>query len=265
MISAAYAWLRNSFDVRGRAAAVGRIVSGAVLRVFDRDHDPGEPRHPFDHVHRVDTGGLLYPDQLNSGHQNDMHSAGYYATAPSLFRGAVALWQATLDSTRHTTGDYTLIDIGCGKGRVLMLASEYPFRRIVGVELHPELAAVAQANLRRWLRREHRCRDVVAIHADALAAPISEGPVLLYLFNSFEQQMVISLLERLTEISRQRSAPIDLIYIHPEFDALVRQTPCMQLLADQDIAFSPEDSAADVFEVEVDRCSVYRLSGRLGV
>ena len=35
--------------------------------------------------------------------------------------------------------DFTFIDLGSGKGRTLLLASDYPFRRIIGVELLSEL------------------------------------------------------------------------------------------------------------------------------
>ncbi len=263
MMSTAYAWLTRSFDVQGVIVSLRRTLRSTIPHASHLDPDPDEPQHPFDRTHHVDTGGLFYPDQLNSGHQHDMHSAGYYATAPSLFRGAIALWQKTCAATGYRLNDYAFIDIGCGKGRVLMLASEYPFRQVLGVELHPELAGVAQANLRHWLRHKRACRDVLALNTDALSVAIPDGPVVLYLFNSFEQQIVIGLLTRLAAISERRSAPIDLIYIHPEFDTLVRQCPRMELLADQDIAFTPEDTAADVFGVEVDRCSLYRLPGLL--
>ena len=52
-------------------------------------------------------------------------------------------WQQTLAETPHGIQDYTFLDIGSGKGRVLMLASDAPFRHIVGVELSPALTAIA--------------------------------------------------------------------------------------------------------------------------
>src|SRR6516225_2482490 len=101
-----------------------------------------EEKHPFDREHGVDTGGLIYADGLSTGHEHDRHSAGYYATAPSLFRGSVELWRETLTRTGCALEDYTLVDIGCGKGRVLMLATEYTFREIVGIELNPGLVKI---------------------------------------------------------------------------------------------------------------------------
>ena len=66
-------------------------------------------------------------------------------------------------------------------------------------------------------------------------------------------------LQRLGEIARGRTHPIDLIYVHPEFDALVRQVPGMRGLAEAEIPFSEEDAGADVFGVRSDRCAVYRV------
>ncbi len=209
----------------------------------------------------MDTDGLIYADGLSTGHEHDRHSAGYYATAPSLFRGAIALWSGTLERMGQRLSDYTLVDVGCGKGRVLMLASEYGFRDIVGVELSPRLAAVAKKNLRKWLRSAHACASVEVVHGDALTFPIPDGPVVLFFFNSFERAMVEMWLDRVAQAALGRSEPIDLIYVHPEFEALVREVPGMQVVAEASIAFSAEDAAADVFGVSADCCGVYRLAG----
>jgi hypothetical protein len=44
--------------------------------------------------------------------------------------------------------DFTVIDFGSGKGRALIVASECPFRRIIGVEFALELHRDAQQNIR---------------------------------------------------------------------------------------------------------------------
>ena len=225
-----------------------------------------EPRrqHPFDRRHRVDTGGVLYPADLKSAHAHDIQSAGYYATAPSLFHGAMARWSETLPGLGYRLCDYALVDMGCGKGRVVMLASEYGFREVAGVELNPALAAAAESNLRRWMRTPRACGEVRIMHGDALSVPVPEGPVVIYFFNSFEREMVELWLQRLAGLASARREPIDLIYVHPEFGEMVRRTPGIQVLAEIDIDFSAEDAAADVFGVGFDGCAIYRMSGAAG-
>jgi SAM-dependent methyltransferase len=254
-----------AFHVRMRRLLDWRSVGTALRGVFTRTVGSIFPRqrakHPFDRLHRVDTSGLIYADGLITGHEHDSHSSGYYATAPSMFHSAMTGWGATLAGSGFKLSEYTFVDIGCGKGRAVMLASEYGFREIIGVELNPRLAAVAQRNLTRWMRTRRKCRNVRIVHGDALSIPVPDGPVLLYFFNSFEREMVELLLARLVEVASIRTAPIDLIYVHPEHGALFAQTPAIQVLAEEAIAFSSEDAAADVFGVSFDCCAIYRLPG----
>jgi SAM-dependent methyltransferase len=230
----------------------------------DSQHAADSPApHPFDLRHGVDTSGLLYADRLLSGHAHDQHSEGYYATAPSLFRGVLARWQETLPAAGLTIEDYTLLDLGCGKGRVLLIAAEFPFRAVLGVELHPGLARIARRNVRRWLRADRSCRNVTVLTGDALDVPLPDGPpdcpTVLFVFNAFSAEIVRALMRRLHAAAQHRTAPIDLLYIHPDQDSIVRNTPGVEVLADEDFSFSEEDAGADVFGVNVDRCAIYRL------
>ena len=39
------------------------------------------------------------------------------------------------------------VDFGCGKGRVLLIASQYKFNKIIGIEFSPELVDIARSNV----------------------------------------------------------------------------------------------------------------------
>ena len=237
-------------------------ASGRWIGLLRRLFPSREGRHPFDRTHRVDTGGLIYADGLSTGHEHDIHSAGYYATAPSLFRGAMERWGAPLQESSFRLTDYAFVDIGCGKGRVVLLASEYAFREVVGVELNPHLASMARRNLNRWMRGRRACRNVRIIHGDALSFPLPDGPVVLFFFNSFEEEMVRRWVGKLAEAAAARPATIDVIYMHPEHHKVFAATPGIRILADTEIALSPGDAAADAFGVSVDRCTIYRIEAR---
>ena len=216
--------------------------------------------HPFDRQHGVDTSGMLYPDQLATGVAADAMSEGYYATAPSLFDGMIGLWRRHLGAAPLTS--YHFVDLGCGKGRVLLLASLHAFRSVTGVELHPKLAAAARRNVRHWLRRPRACGRIDVVAGDALTFALPGGPgepVVLFLFNAFNAEAVTQLVTRLSAAARKRTAPIDLLYLHPEQHAAVMAAEGVRLLADEAMAFSPEDAKADAFQVTEDRCTVYRL------
>ncbi len=63
--------------------------------------------------------------------------------------------------------EFTFVDIGSGKGRTLLIASEYSFRRIIGVEFSGELKAIADKNIRKYRSKKHICNDISSICADA--------------------------------------------------------------------------------------------------
>jgi predicted RNA methylase len=82
------------------------------------------------------------------------------------------------------TADDVFLDLGCGKGRVVLQAARYPFRRVMGVELSPVLRDVAAANVE--ARRAHlRCRDVELVVADAASFVIPDDVTVIYLYNPF--------------------------------------------------------------------------------
>src|SRR5580692_1825731 len=86
------------------------------------------PIHPFDEMHGVDTSGLVPARHLVTGHASDEHVTAYYGVAPSILRALIAHWRETVPP--HPISSYTFLDIGAGKGRALLVASELPFRRV---------------------------------------------------------------------------------------------------------------------------------------
>jgi SAM-dependent methyltransferase len=254
--------LGNALRTHG-PVKTARILGQRLHREF---FPPPVPTHPFDLEHDVDTSGLLFAEQLASGHPNDDHINAYWGTAPSGFRGILDHWQQAIADSPYTIEDYTFLDIGSGKGRVLMLASDAPFQRIVGVELSPAMTAIAESNLAKWLAAAksnaapHRCSDIETLNVDALAAPIPDAPVVLYIYNSFNLYVMLPLLERLQALAQTRTTPIDLIYAKPQQAALVDATLGIQLLTSGSIPLSAEDRAACAFATTHLDFRIYRFA-----
>src|SRR3954466_14494536 len=86
---------------------------------------------------------------------------------------------------RHDVGDDDVfLDLGAGMGRILVLAARYPFKRVIGVELAPELAAIARRNLAS-ARLRRRVGDTEVITADATTYVVPDDVTVVYLFNPF--------------------------------------------------------------------------------
>lgn len=234
-----------------------RLIGKRVHREF---FPPPIPTHPFDLRHGVETSGLLFADQLISGHAHDDHINAYWGTPPSGFCGVLDQWQQTLAGTPYSIADYTFLDIGSGKGRAVMLASDAPFRRIVGVELNPELTSIAESNLVLWKTSPHACTDITVLNVDALAAPIPDSPTVLYIYNSFNLYVMLPLLERLGALARVRATPIDLIYAAPQQAALVDAAAGISLLGAGSIDLTAEDRAACAFSSKALNFRIYRFA-----
>jgi SAM-dependent methyltransferase len=217
------------------------------------------PVHPFDLQHGVDTSGLIGGRRLNSGSDHDRHITAYWGTAPSAFLEVFALWNDSLSDGPYSVRDFVFIDIGCGKGRALMLASDLPFRRVVGVELNAPLVSIARKNLVKWKASAHACEDIEVLNADALEFAFPESPTLLYVFNPFDRHVTQLLLDRILAVSLTRSADIDIIYMTPEHADLFAAIPNLQLLKQGRSPLTTEEIAVDAFQTQSLGYCIYRL------
>lgn len=150
-----------------KSAARLSLVRRGLIAYHDRRLTAGDwaRPHPFDREHGIETSGCV-PGYLI---QADVRN--YSGSQPSIVRRAL----------EQIPGPerYALVDLGCGKGRVLAVASELPFRRVVGVELSPILAKAARRNAGVLARRyPARTRIEVAV-ADAATFRLPDGPVVV--------------------------------------------------------------------------------------
>jgi SAM-dependent methyltransferase len=111
-----------------------------------------------------------------------------------------------------------LLDYGCGAGRMLCVAAQYPFSRIVGIEIDEQVHALAERNaqnLRRFLIRPE------VLCADATTYQVPEEITIAFLYNSFNGEILRSALTRLIESYDRAPRRLRLIYANPKEHDLV--------------------------------------------
>ncbi len=114
----------------------------------------------------------------------------------------------------EVTRDDVFVDFGSGMGRVLYQAAmRYPFRRVEGVELSPELTAVAQENLDRS-RDKFRARDIRLVTCDVLEYEIPDDLTIAYLYNPFEGDVFQSVVDGLVASVQRRPRRLRVIYLN---------------------------------------------------
>ena len=116
---------------------------------------------------------------------------------------------------------YTLIDMGSGKGRVLFVAAEYPFRRVLGVEFSTELHRQALDNLARYRHRGRRCGEIEAVHCDAAEFEFPDGPLVIYMFNPFGPEVMGRMLTNLDRSLGRSPRHVVVVMLWPEHWELV--------------------------------------------
>jgi hypothetical protein len=112
--------------------------------------------------------------------------------------------------------DYSFVDFGSGKGKAVLVASRWPFRKVVGVEFSDELIAVARRNLESYRGPALRCTQVELVRLDATEFTIPDGPLVLYFYNPFREVVMRTVVENILRSLRQVARPILIIYMNPE-------------------------------------------------
>jgi SAM-dependent methyltransferase len=162
---------------------------------------------------RAATGRML---DLAIGIDSSRQDMASPSENPLMMRYQPAYWLALcrgMRGIRVGAGD-AFMDLGCGKGRVLYVASWYPFGRIIGVELNPRMAAVARRNLGR-ARGPARLRSVEVVEQDARSVALPDNLRVAFLFNPFLGAVFRAVAGRLKANADRTGTPLRLIYANP--------------------------------------------------
>src|ERR1700722_18634444 len=212
LLRAARQWWSDIAAREGRVVAWSRLL--AALWESARDSTPARRRRcygdaDYDWDHRVNTtsGAVGWRDRLLGG----FHSP-YQPTEPVLFHEMLEALQQQADLDFR---EFTFIDLGSGKGRTLLLASDYPFRRIVGVELLPALHQIAKENLQKYSSESQKCFALESLCEDATAFAFPAEPMVLYLFNPLPEAGLKRMLVNLEHSLPQSPRPVYVLYHNP--------------------------------------------------
>jgi SAM-dependent methyltransferase len=176
----------------------------------------------YDWEHSVDTTR----SNVGAGTQflTGLLARPYFATEPWLF-------EQIMQTLPIDFSQFTFIDLGCGKGRVLLMASDYPFKRIIGVEFMPELHRAAQENIAAYSNDRQRCRQIEAVCIDARDFQFPSRPLVVYLFNPCSEATFAQVLENLQQSVEQSPRPIYVAYRFTEFEGLLAQAEWLTKIA----------------------------------
>ena len=199
----------------GPAAALrslpGLLLAPLVLRRLRRRKLAELSADGFDAAHGTDTAAVLAGRELGPCVTRDGHLVIHYeTTSEAAIRAPLDCLAARLDLSACT-----FVDLGCGKGKPLLVAATYPFRRLVGVDISPACIAVARRNLRRYGPERVDPARVELLTMDAEDFAFPAGPLVVYLFNPFPGAVLRRVVARLEASLRERPRPAAVVYVNP--------------------------------------------------
>lgn len=212
-------WFKENKARDGLWKALGNGFT--ELWEFLRESTPAQRRSRYGDVeydwdYRVDTTSATvnWRERL-LGH---FHSP-YQPTEPTLFKEMITSLETNFPEIDFQ--NFTFIDVGSGKGRVLLMASDYPFRRILGVELFPDLHRVAVENIRVYKSDLQRCFAIEALQGDARRFAFPPEPLVLYLFNPLPETGLAGLIGNLERSLGENPRIVYVLYHNPLLEKLL--------------------------------------------
>jgi SAM-dependent methyltransferase len=202
--------LYDNFRMFGLVQAVGYVLIGSINAILSRLN---ARRVAFDDQFGTDTETWVFPHELDISKGAKSDGAGCYGPT-------------NLATLRHMFGSlpfrfegFELIDVGCGKGRVLLFASHYPFAKISGIELSESLVRIARENISRYkanASKVQRCKHVEVVQVDFREYPIPDGNLFFFLFHPFTGKVFEESIQHIHEAAiRHPHRDIYLAYVNP--------------------------------------------------
>jgi SAM-dependent methyltransferase len=171
----------------------------------------------FDLRYGTDTASWTDLTDLTIASENLEGAQPYHQTRARPFREVMAALALPKDCT--------FVDFGSGKGRVLLLALDYGFEKVVGIDFAAELCAVAQHNIDTYKKNKSGIEDVpVSINnVDAVDYRIEPDQRVFYLFHPFSARILTQVIGNINRSLAEAPRQIWVIYLNPEFGHVIER------------------------------------------
>ena len=190
-----FGWAVSSIRHRG----VGRTASVA-LNYLDN--------WLFDFRLGTDTAPVIELSRLEIDSDNKTFGHEYRATKARPLRKLIAV-------VPNLSGK-TFVDFGCGKGKAVLVAAEFPFKRLVGLDFSADLCRVARENFEK-VRGAHDAERVEFITTDVVDYQYRDDEDVFYFYNPFGPDVIEAVLQRLEQSLARHPRPVWILYFAPQY------------------------------------------------
>jgi len=198
-----FVWASHS--IRHRGLLRTSQIAGSTARDF-----------LFDLHYGTDTRRWVDVEELDTHSENKSHAVRYQATKARPFLKMIRSLALPKESV--------FVDLGSGKGRVLLLAAHHGFKRVVGVEFSPQLCSLARKNITTFSKVADLCSPIDVVEADVTGFEIAADLNIFYLYNPFDPPVLSKVLDNIRRSVESAPRKLWLIYNTPRHHELIHQS-----------------------------------------
>jgi len=162
----------------------------------------------FDSRFGVDTASVISLADLDVTGENQVFGVSYWPTTYQKFRELLAYLPIRPEN-------FTFIDFGSGKGKALLMASEFPFNAVIGIEISKQLCEAASHNILSFISPSRTCTPVELLCMDAASFTIPPDRLVCYFYNPFEEPVMAQVVQRLEDSLREVPRDVFVVYLNP--------------------------------------------------
>jgi len=183
----------------------------------------------FDRRHGTDTGGMVPTIDLDIEDDSTKWQSNLYLGSPA------RVTRHLIRSLAIKPSDYTFVDYGSGKGRVLFAAADFPFKKVIGVEISQVLHAVAERNLVSY-RGAPLASEIELWCGNALEYPLPAGDLVLHMYHPFGPDILKEMLQVIEQAKRAepgRRILVPYLFSIGVSKAVFQEFPAFELIRDE--------------------------------
>jgi SAM-dependent methyltransferase len=214
--------------VRESIGLIGFWMTMRYLLIYFLSYKPFND-HSFDNQHGTNTSGMVPTQDLDITDATTKWQSNLYLGSPA------RVTRHLIHSLNIDCSEFTLIDYGSGKGRVLFAAAEFPFRQVVGVEISQDLHAIATANLTAY--RGTSLHSEIALRCgDAREYPLPDGDLVLHMYHPFGPDILKEMLHIIQQAKTERPERrilVPYLFSIGVSKAVFQEFPAFKLLRDE--------------------------------
>jgi hypothetical protein len=144
-----------------------------------------------------------------------------------------------LDSLALQPDTFAFVDMGSGKGRALLVASEFAFKKIVGIEVSPHLHRIAEENIARFSPASQQCTAFELRCMNVVDYKHGPEPLVLFLFDPFGRDTLGSVIANLEASLRTNPREVYVVYVYPRFEDVLQDSRVLRRIREGGPPFRP--------------------------